>query len=446
MTTKKSPTVGMLTICLAVAATIGTASADWVTTTVPAGDTPWAGAVNPVTNKIYVANMHSHNVTVIDGATNNTTLVAAGSEPCAVAVNPVTNKIYVVNEDSYNVTVIDGATNNTTTVAAGSRPLAVALNPVTNKIYVANFSSSNVTVIDGATNATTTVATGSLPLAVAVNPVTNKIYVANKSSRDVTIIDGATNATTQVVVGDDPRGVAVNPVTNRIYVANFGSNNVTVITDAPVNDTKVRTAFDRLPGDTTSLARPTLTGKGVNRWTPGRTTMMGVLNRVGTAQMLWGWADVTGGGGTDSITWSYNWGTDSLISGENFVCAVPLEDQAATTNNLGLGTPFAGNLEVYPVYRMSYNVGADESPKPQASSSKLAPTLVRGVLLLDGDCPRMGTVPKTVLLDISGRQAMALRPGANDVSHVSPGVYFVRAEPSAAARRPSAVTKVVIQR
>jgi len=39
-----------------------------------------------------------------------------------VAVNPVTNKIYVANDDSTTVTVIDGATNSTTTVSAGTTP------------------------------------------------------------------------------------------------------------------------------------------------------------------------------------------------------------------------------------------------------------------------------------------------------------------------------------
>ena len=50
----------------------------------------------------------------------------------------MTNKIYVANYDSDNVTVIDGATNATTTVAVGTNPYAVAVNPVTNKVYVAN--------------------------------------------------------------------------------------------------------------------------------------------------------------------------------------------------------------------------------------------------------------------------------------------------------------------
>ena len=39
-------------------------------------------------------------VTVIDGTNNSTTTVAAGSGPIAVAVNPVTNKIYVANDNS----------------------------------------------------------------------------------------------------------------------------------------------------------------------------------------------------------------------------------------------------------------------------------------------------------------------------------------------------------
>ena len=73
-----------------------------------------------------------------------------GHYPRAVAVNPITNKIYVANFTSDDVTVIDGTNNSTITVAVGTIPLAVAVNPVTNKIYVANEGSNNVTVIDGA--------------------------------------------------------------------------------------------------------------------------------------------------------------------------------------------------------------------------------------------------------------------------------------------------------
>src|SRR4051812_5329400 len=50
--------------------------------------------------------------------------IATGANPVAVAVNPVTNKIYVAGFDSANVTVIDGATQSTSTVATGSNPNA----------------------------------------------------------------------------------------------------------------------------------------------------------------------------------------------------------------------------------------------------------------------------------------------------------------------------------
>jgi YVTN family beta-propeller protein len=259
-----------------------------------------------------------------------------------------------------------------------------------------------------------------------VDPVANKVYVTNRGSDNVTIVDGATNSTTIVAAGTTPSGIAVNPVTNRIYVANRNSDNVTVITDAPTNDTKVHAAFDRLPGDTTSFGRPTLTGKGVNRSSPGRTAMMGACNRLNTTQTAWDWATVTSGAGTDSITWTYNWGADSLIAGENFVCAQPLESDAGITNNLGLGTPFAGNLEVYPVYRIGFAAGVEESPKPQATSFKLGPTIIRGVLVLGAVDSRQNTACRAELLDAGGRKVMRLQPGANDVRHLAPGVYFLR--------------------
>src|SRR3954471_19670343 len=62
--------------------------------------------------------------------------IPAGTEPRAVAVNPVTNRIYVVNEFSNDVTVIDGATRAATRVAVGKRPQYIAVNTRTNRVFV----------------------------------------------------------------------------------------------------------------------------------------------------------------------------------------------------------------------------------------------------------------------------------------------------------------------
>lgn len=226
--------------------------AQTVVATIPIAGVPRVVAVNPVTNKIYVASCNAHidpptaisSITVIDGATNSATSLPGGC-PAALAVNTVTNKIYFPGG------VIDGATNSLTPLPGGGSLTfvsAVAVNPVTNKIYVGGLN-GNVTVIDGAINSATTVtdpnANGLSSASIAVNSVTNKIYVANSNPLsaapgNVTVIDGVTNAITTVTDTNaiSPVSIAVNSVTNKIYVANHGSfgtlnhGNITVIDGA----------------------------------------------------------------------------------------------------------------------------------------------------------------------------------------------------------------------
>ncbi|MGB8888903.1 MAG: YncE family protein [Candidatus Korobacteraceae bacterium] len=226
-----SKLLGALLLLLGFAVTVASISAGAQTllNTVLTGSMPVAVDVNSVTNKIYVANANSNNVTVIDGATNSTATVPAGWDPQAVVVNAITNKIYVANADGNTVTVIDGTNNHTVTVGVGYEPMAIAANPVTNKIYVSNYRGNSVTVIDGATNSTSTVAVGSYPEPLAVDQITNKIYVVNCGSGNITIIDGATNSTSTVSVGGYPEALAINQQTNMVYVANYSSNNLTII-------------------------------------------------------------------------------------------------------------------------------------------------------------------------------------------------------------------------
>src|SRR5258708_38646838 len=97
--------------------------------TVAVVTTPRGAAVTPLTNKTNVANEHSSDVTVVDGATNTIiTTVLAGTNPIGVAVNPVTNQIYVGDGGGNDVTGIDRVTKKTTTGAAGGDPRCRAMN------------------------------------------------------------------------------------------------------------------------------------------------------------------------------------------------------------------------------------------------------------------------------------------------------------------------------
>ncbi len=100
----------------------------------------------------------------------------------------MTNKIYVANSGSNDVTIIDGLSNETSTISVGTEPRAIAINTASNKIYVCNWKSNNVTSIDGKTNATTTITTGLHPEYIVYNPINNRIYVCNTDDNNVTVI------------------------------------------------------------------------------------------------------------------------------------------------------------------------------------------------------------------------------------------------------------------
>lgn len=188
--------------------------------------TPYAIAVNPQTDMIYIANIGLNTVSVVNGLTNTIiTTIKVGALPHALAVNSITNTIYVAG-DSGAVSVINGATNTVTTtinVKANGDFVAMAVNPNTNTIYVVDYYNESVDVINGFTNTVT--AAISLPLnyspaGIALDANTNMIYVsAVYLNWEIFVINGATNSVTKTIVGDfSANGIAVNPNTNTIYI------------------------------------------------------------------------------------------------------------------------------------------------------------------------------------------------------------------------------------
>jgi len=159
----------------------------------------WDSTFNEKTGLLYLPTPNNNAVTVLDTRTNLVSMVGTGRVPMAAAVNDVTNRIYVVNYASSDVTVIDGASNQPiATIKVGLWPQQLAINSKTNRVYVVNTHANSVSVIDGRTNTVAaTVPADKGPWAVAVNPVTNIIYVANRLSDKVTVIDGRTNNAVQ---------------------------------------------------------------------------------------------------------------------------------------------------------------------------------------------------------------------------------------------------------
>ncbi|MBM3313948.1 T9SS type A sorting domain-containing protein [candidate division WOR-3 bacterium] len=71
-------------------------------------------------------------------------------------------------------------------------------------------------------------------------------------------------------------------------------------------------------------------------------------------------------------------------------------------------------------------LGIQRTSSAEVRTPNPGPTIVRGVLNLEA-YSRQHTAYRAELLDVSGRRVLDLHPGANDVSRLAPGVYFVRA-------------------
>ena len=92
--------------------------------------------------------LDSRSISVIDGISNSvdeTIRFGEGGIPYGLAVNPLTNRIYVTDIGSNSVHVIDGQTNKLiSTVSVGVKPVNIAVNIRGNTVYVSNYDSNDI--------------------------------------------------------------------------------------------------------------------------------------------------------------------------------------------------------------------------------------------------------------------------------------------------------------
>ena len=239
--------------------------------TIDVGIFPGGIAVDQATDTVYLANIGSNTISVIDGATcNGTQQSGCGQTPPTIAltapdflaVNQKTGTLYATTFNS-TVAVINAATCNATdtsgcgqtpaTTTAGNDPQGVALDEVTDTVYVANNaggdSPASVSVINGATcdgtdhsgcahaPATAPAARGAFGL--AVDQATDEILVAGFNDASVSILDGAScnaadtagcgRAQAKTPAGSGPFWVALDNATGTAYVSQANDANLAVI-------------------------------------------------------------------------------------------------------------------------------------------------------------------------------------------------------------------------
>jgi len=105
-------------------------------------------AVNESTNRVYVTDPFG-TLSVIDGAINTVdATLRIGSSIEAISVNPITNRIYVANWSDRSVTVIKGETNTVEANVFAGSCRGVAINPRTGRAFVFT-PGTGVAMLDG---------------------------------------------------------------------------------------------------------------------------------------------------------------------------------------------------------------------------------------------------------------------------------------------------------
>lgn len=266
-------------------------------TNIPVGNSPKEIAISPDGTRAYVANAGSSTVTVIDidptsanynkviDADSSTPAVDAipvGSGPYAVSVTPNGQQLYVTNITSTSVTVVDveagsptryqvvdangAAAGKDIALATSANPNGVAFSPDGTRAYVTNTNLDSVTVIDiapgsptryqiidtnPATPAVDNIPVGDAPVGIKISADGTRAYLVNSLGNTMSVVDIAPGSPTRYQVIDtnpttaaidsvtgvaNPLALALTPDGTRAYVSNTSNGTVTVIYLAATDD------------------------------------------------------------------------------------------------------------------------------------------------------------------------------------------------------------------
>src|SRR2546428_3296438 len=170
-----------------------------------------------------------------------------GSHPQALGVNSRLGRLYIGDIASNTVTVIDENSNHIlATIPVAAVPVQpIRVDEASGHVYVVCSTGQELDVIDGHTNKVIArVPVSPYPEGVAFNTATGRIYVADEGNKDsnstkqttgttITVIDGQSfDVLGTLQVGRSPDGVEADPLLSRVYVAVEDSSAVVEISDS----------------------------------------------------------------------------------------------------------------------------------------------------------------------------------------------------------------------
>jgi YVTN family beta-propeller protein len=166
----------------------------------------------PDERKLYVANIGSGSVTVIDRSTDIVKSLPTGAGAEGIDVAPSGKEVWVSNRASNTVAVIEVATDRVlvTFESGGQMPIRVKFTPDGKQVFVSNARSNRVSVFDAATRQVLgTIEVGAVPVGILMAPDGQRAFVANTNDNKVTVLDvpGRKKLST-FTTGTEPDGMA----------------------------------------------------------------------------------------------------------------------------------------------------------------------------------------------------------------------------------------------
>lgn len=250
------------------------------------GSDPASLAFDPIDGDVYVANLQSDNVSILN-ATAVVGTVPVGASPEAVVTDPSSGNVYVANSGSGTISVLSGSSAvGSFPVETDSGPDALAFDSATSGLFVANGYFANVSEYDPASGSLIgSFSVGAYPVGIALDPNGQDLFTLSTANDSVNVnsATGLQNVT-NVSVGDNPGAISYDPANGLVYVANTGDNDLCAIT--PTNDTAVGTlAVGLAPGGLGGLAPDGPLGSlYVSNWLSGSLSVVSTRSAAAAVQ------------------------------------------------------------------------------------------------------------------------------------------------------------------
>lgn len=172
-------------------------------------------APTPDETKLYVANIGSGTVSVVDRSSGEVETIETGAGSEGIDVSPDGSEAWVTNREANTISVVDVATDAVVAEleSGGEMPIRVRFTPDGEEAWVSNAQSGSVSVFR--TDSRERVAdldVGAVPVGILISPDGRRAFVANTRDDRVTVFDvPGRDVIATFEPGDEPDGMAWSP-------------------------------------------------------------------------------------------------------------------------------------------------------------------------------------------------------------------------------------------